>query len=211
MPRHLSTLRSLTALTAFATLSTASAEERGKPQAPQTTTPARTGNQELLAGTYSVSIPAITCVHQGSAPPPAPMTCGGGGTLRTDGDNTFPCAVNSNATLNTYVCGLNLPSGAQIQEAIAYGYDSSTVGYFEAAIWSTADATLAVSYFSSFGGTWQNSGVAFNSGYSSFPIFSASQPAHTVVAGNRYVIGFATRDPIQSNLVFGFRVRYSLP
>ncbi|MFY1827315.1 hypothetical protein ACN47A_15445, partial [Myxococcus fulvus] len=160
MPRHLSSLHTLTALTAIATLSTASAEERAKPVAPQTTTPAvvitekaashaaptvsdarlesvartcgadtigsiepdgaircqskpaslaRTAPQELLAGTYYVSIPAIACTAQGTAPSGDSSACSGGGTLRTDGDNLFPCSVRSNATRNTYVCGLELP------------------------------------------------------------------------------------------------------
>ncbi|WP_141323107.1 hypothetical protein [Myxococcus sp. AB025B] len=262
MPRHLSTVHALTALTAFVTLSTASAEERGEPVAPQATPPAvvvtekaspqaaptysdarmesvartcgadaigsvtpdgsircqskpatlaQTGPRELLAGTYYVSIPAIACTPQGTAAAATTGQCSGGGTLRTDGDNLFPCTVNANATRNTFVCGLDLPNGAQIQEVIAYGLDYSTAGYFEAAIWSTGDTTFAPTYFSSFGGTWQSSGVAFNGGFTSFPIFSASQPAHTVTVGNRYTIGFGTRDPNASVNFYGFRARYFLP
>ncbi|GEN10479.1 hypothetical protein SAMN05443572_103351 [Myxococcus fulvus] len=172
---------------------------------------ARTGASTLLAGNYSISIPAITCTVQGNLPSGDTMPCLSGATVRVDGDQEVPCQVRGVTARRTYICALNLPAGTQLQEVIAYGMDYSTQGYFEAAIWRTQDAGFAPTYISSFGGTWQSSGMAFNAGYVNFPIFPATQPAHTILAGERYVIGFAARDPNEFTWVGGFRVNYYQP
>ncbi|MFY2564091.1 hypothetical protein ACN469_41255 [Corallococcus terminator] len=223
MLRQLSTLRSLTTLATLATLSTAAAEEQARTVASTSPKPtaavsearpekvARTGASTLLAGNHSISIPAITCTPQDNIPSGNPDICISGATVRTDGDQDVPCMVRGGTTRRTYACALNLPAGAQLQEVIAYGMDYSTLGYFEASIWKTPDAGFTPSYISTFGGTWQSSGIAFNGGYASFPIFPATQPPHTVLAGERYVIGFATRDPNEFTYMGGFSVNYYLP
>src|SRR5207237_3794530 len=106
------------------------------------------------------SIPALTCMPQGTALPGDSSNCSGGGTTRTDGDNLFPCLLRSRSTRDTYVCPLGLPTGAVIQEIIAYGQDSSSSGYMEAAVWRSPDNGVALDYFSSFGGVWQTTGLA---------------------------------------------------
>jgi hypothetical protein len=162
----------------------------------------------LNSGTSYISIAAIDCEPEGAAP--GPSTCSGGGTLRTNGTTVFPCTVTGQAaTLNTYTCRLDLPSGALIEEILAYGYDFNATGYLEAATWAMGDTTFSPTYYSDFLGTWQSSGLAFSAGNASFPIFTFGTPPHAVVAGSHYVIGFAT---FGSNvMVYGFRVRYTMP
>lgn len=169
--------------------------------------PERLGISSLVA-THYLNIPATSCATFGAVPT---ENCSGGGTLRTDGDGNFPCTLPSRPVRDTYICALELPSGAAIEEIIAYGMDFDPTGYFEAAVWNTDNGTFGPSYFSSFGGTWQSSGVAFNGGPTSFPIFSASQAPHTVLPNARYTIGFATKAPSSNSIIMhGFRVRYSL-
>jgi hypothetical protein len=157
-----------------------------------------------------LSIPAIGCIPQGTAVPGDGNDCGGGGTLRTDGDQSFPCEVRGRAGIrDTYVCPLALQTGAVIDAVTAYGSDFSATGYLEAAIWRVADGSFAPNYISGYGGTWQTSGVAFAGGYTSFPVFLLGQPAHTVAMGYRYMIGFAVRE---TNVTFdSFRVQYHIP
>lgn len=177
-----------------------------KDTAPATTTQSQ-GVSSLVA-TYYLNIPATSCTTFGAVPV---EQCGGGGTVRTDGDANFPCTLPSRPVRDTYICALELPSGAAIQEIIAFGMDFDAAGYFEAAVWNTDNGTFGPTYFSSFGGTWQSSGVAFNGGPTSFPIFSASSTPHTVLPNARYTIGFATKAPSSGSIIMhGFRVRYAL-
>jgi len=169
------------------------------------------------SGTFYKSIDAMTCMPQGMGLPTGDSfgsnSCSSSGTVRTDGDTSFPCVVRSRTTRDTYICNLDLPSGAIIQEIIAYGYDVSSDGYMEAAVWRTPNTTWGggTGYISGFGGVWQSSGIALSSGQVSFPIFSLSHPAHAVLQDSRYIIAFALR--AQTNYVWalGFRIRYAIP
>ncbi len=157
---------------------------------------------------HGVADDRSACEPDGTAP--GPGDCSGGGTVRTGGGNVFPCIVNGRAaTLDTYVCRLDLPSGALIEEIQAYGYDSSNASYFEAATWATANDTFGPTYYSNFAGTWQNSGLAAAPGTTSFPIFTLGTTPHAVLSTSRYVIGFATYGT--SIMAYGFRVRYTMP
>jgi hypothetical protein len=164
-------------------------------------------NVSLLAATYEINIPAISCAPFGAQPF---ETCFGGGTVRTDGDEKFPCAINGFSERDTYICPLVLPAGAAIQEIIAFGMDFDPVGYFEAAVWRTANTTFAPTYFSSFGGKWRSSGKGFDGGPTSFSIFKATTPPHSILPNSRYTIGFATKAPSGAIIMHGFRVRYAL-
>lgn len=81
----------------------------------------------------------------------------------------------------------------------------------EASIWRTADNTFGATYFSNFGGTWQNSGLAATPSFFSFPVLTLGATTHPVLANNRYTIAFAVKDSTQSVTAFGFRVRYTIP
>jgi hypothetical protein len=162
----------------------------------------------LNEGTFYMSIAAIACVPMGAAPNPSDTSCSGGGTVRTNGSASFPCAVYGRVgTVDTFICRLDRPSGALIDEIVAYGYDNDATGYFEASTWRTGDATFGITYYSNFAGTWQNTGIAAAPGATSFPIFTFGTPAHTVLANNKYTIGFATYGNAR---VYGFRIRYRL-
>jgi hypothetical protein len=142
------------------------------------------------AGTFTKSIHAITCMAQEGAPIGDTSFCLGGSTIRTDGDAAFPCLLRGTATRSTYVCPIDLPSGAQINEIRVFGRDTSATGYVEASVWRTANTTFAPSYISpSFGGTWQNSGVAFAGGSVNFPVYLSTDAPHTVIGTSRYVVG----------------------
>jgi hypothetical protein len=164
------------------------------------------------AGTFFKSIHAISCTAQDGAPSGDSSTCGGGGTVRTNGGTDFPCIVRGTIPRSTYACHLDLPSGAQIEEVMFFGLDGIATGYIEAAVWRTNNNTFAPNYFSSFGGTWQNSGVAATPGAVSIPLFLDSSPPHTVDGNFRYVIGFATEGPANLLLfAYGARVKYTIP
>ncbi len=170
---------------------------------------AYTDGRYLNEGTSYHSISALTCAPMGSAPNPPDGLCSGGGTLRTSGGNSFPCSVGGRAaTVDTYVCQIDLPSGALIEEILAYGADYDAASYMEASTWRTVDSTFAPTYYSNFAGTWQNSGLAAAPGSVSFPIFTFGTAAHAVLASNRYTIGFATMG--SGVYVYGFRIRYRL-
>ena len=162
------------------------------------------------AGTFSKSIAAISCSAQGGATSGDVNNCAGGGTSRTDGDSNFPCMVRGGATRITYACHVDLPSGALIEGVTAYGWDTSTDGYFEAAIWRSQNTAFGINYFSpTFGGTWQNSGIAATPGLgASFPIYLDTDDPHTVEAEYRYIIGFAAKKTSGDIGVFGFRIDY---
>lgn len=164
-------------------------------------------------GSFSKSIRAIACTAQGNAPSGDQNNCSGAGTVRTDGDDVFPCVVHASSTRSTYACHVDLPSGALIDEVIAYGWDSQADGYFEAAIWRSPNTSFGINYFSpTFGGTWQSSGLAATPGPTSFSIYLGSDPPHTVLSDNGYVIGFATKKATGGNVwVHGFRIEYTIP
>ena len=108
------------------------------------------------------------------------------------------------------MCDVGLPSGAVITEVVAYGMDSDAAGYFEAAIWRTGNTTFGPTFLSSsFGGTWQSSGVAFTGGTTSFPIFQTTDTPHTVVSDSRYTIGTALKGSGVGS--FGFRIADNIP
>jgi hypothetical protein len=167
---------------------------------------------DLTSGTHYLSIPAITCIPQGTAIPGDRLGCSGGGMLRTDGDADSSCWPRSRIVRDTYICHLPLPSGAILEEIIANGFDYSPVGYLEAAVWAGRDSDGAIWFPSAFSGTWQNSGISFNAGHVSFPIFRSSDLPHTIQPGNYYMIGFGLKSPDMDNMVFAqsFRVRYTL-
>jgi hypothetical protein len=171
-----------------------------------------TGAAGSGAGTFLKSIHAISCTAQRGAPSGDSNTCGGGGTVRTNGDSEFPCMVRATIPRSTYACHLDLPSGAQIEEVIFFGLDGEANGYIEAAVWRTNNNTFSPNYFSSFGGTWQNSGVAATPFAVGIPLFLDSSAPHTVDGNFRYVIGFATEGPAGSLLfAYGARVKYTIP
>lgn len=169
-----------------------------------------TGPQGPGAGTFYRSIPAIACTPQGNAIPGDSAGCSGGNTIRTDGDANFPCIVRSRTTRDTWICHLDLPSGAVIEEILAFGADNSAMGYMEAAVWHTGDTTFAPTYFSNFGGTWQSSGLAATPGPFTFPILTFGATTHTVLTGSRYTIGLGLKDANTTVSAYGFRVRYSI-
>jgi hypothetical protein len=161
-----------------------------------------------------MTIHAITCEPQGTALPGDSNNCGGGGTVRTNGTQNYPCQVRSRTVLDTYVCPIHIPSGASITAIQAYGWDFDTTGYFEAAAWYVFSGTFAVTYLSSsLGGTWQNSGVAFSGGQANFPILKSTDTPVLVDGTRRYVIGFATISPGGAGnvQVEGFQVSYTVP
>jgi hypothetical protein len=162
------------------------------------------------AGTFTKSIHPITCMPQGGAPTGDGALCGGGGTLRTDGNTDFPCQLRGTATRSTYVCQIDLPSGAQIVEVRVLGVDPSATGYVEASVWRTANTTFAPTYISpSFAGTWQNSGVAFAGGAFNFPAYLSTDAPHTVIGTSRYVVGlgvFATNVAVNA-----IQLTYTIP
>ena len=165
-------------------------------------------------GTFTFSIPALSCVAQGSDFSGDVNNCGGGGTVRTNGDTSFPCAVRAPTfgVRTTYVCELELPSGAQIDEITAHGYDFTSNGYMEAAVWRTQNTTFGPNYFSpSFAGNWQNSGVAAGPGTFSFPIYLGTDAPHTVQGNFRYTIGFGLEYTSGSLFAYGFQVTYTIP
>jgi hypothetical protein len=118
--------------------------------------------------------------------------------------------VRSRTTRDTWICPLDLPSGAVIEEILAYGSDSSAMGYMEAAVWRTGDTTFAPTYFSNFGGTWQSSGLAATPGPFTFPLLTFGATSHTVLVGSRYTIGLGLKDANTTVSAYGFRVRYSI-
>jgi hypothetical protein len=171
-------------------------------------TAARSDHAHAVTRTKSIS--AMACIGLG-APAGEASQCSGGFMLRTDGDQLSPCVLNARTTRDTYVCELDLPSGAQITNITAYGYDSVSNGYMEALVWRFLNNSFGASLFSNFGGTWQSSGVAFAGGDVNFPIFNAATP-HTVQAGYRYVIGLGLKAPTGGNMwAYGFQVTYIGP
>ncbi|NVB39325.1 hypothetical protein G6O69_15890 [Pseudenhygromyxa sp. WMMC2535] len=169
--------------------------------------------QNFGPGTHSISIPALSCVAQGGAISGDLNGCEGGTTTRANGDSEFPCAITAEApdVRTTFICPLELPSGAKINSVTAHGYDDSSDAYMEAAIWRTSNAHFAPDYFSpSFEGQWQSSGLASTPGAFSFPVYLNTDPAHTVSAGYRYTLGFGLEYSTMTVLAFGFEVTYTV-
>jgi hypothetical protein len=166
----------------------------------------------LSSGTYYKSISAITCQAQG-APTGDTNSCSGGGMLRTDGDNNFPCIVRSRAgsVRDTFVCELDLPSGAILKEVRAYGSDNAADGYMEAAVWRTAVGTFGPSPVGP-NLAWFSTGVAAAPGLTSFTIFATTDPPHTIDGTYRYQIGFALKSGGTATVyALGFRAQYTIP
>jgi hypothetical protein len=156
------------------------------------------------------SIHAITCTAQQGAPSGDENSCGGGGTLRTDGDNSFPCQLRAAVARRTYVCHLDLPSGALIEEILAYGNDFDAPGYIEAAVWRTLNTTFGPQYISpTFLGTWQHSSLV-NPGFTQpvVTVYLDTDPAHVVDGNYRYDIGIALKGAATFD---GLRVKYTIP
>jgi hypothetical protein len=107
---------------------------------------------------------------------------------------------------------VNLPHGATIDEVNVYGYDTSSTGYIEAAIYRQNVSSFAgQSISSSYGMTWQSSGTTFSSGTTSFNIFSTSD-SHTVDNVNyRYKVGLGTYKPSGSIMVYAIVIEYTMP
>jgi len=138
--------------------------------------------------------------------------CGGGGTVRTEGGSSFPCALYGGATLETWDCPVMLPHGAVIDEVNVHGADTALTGYFEAAIYRQAHTSFAPNTVSSsYGMTWQTSGIAFIGGNTSVNIFSTTD-SHTVDnLGYRYKVGLWTYRPSGSLRVYSIVIEYTMP
>lgn len=165
------------------------------------------------AGTFTYSIPALSCVAQGGVFSGDTASCSGGGTTRVNGDANFPCVVRNAGpgVRTTYICEVELPNGAEIDQVVAHGYDLSATGYMEAAIWRTANNTFAPSYISpTFAGAWQSSGLAAAPGTMSFPIYLATDAPHPVLGNSRYTIGFGMEAAAGTIYTYGFEVTYTI-
>lgn len=163
-------------------------------------------------GSFSKMIASGTCHVQGIAPPTDVTVCTGGATVRTDGDSEHPCRVlsESASARHTYLCDLGLPAGVQIDSVTAHGNDASAGGYYEAAIWRQQANSEAATYISpSFGGNWQDSGLAAT-GLAEVSVYLGSDAPHTIAAGYRYVIGFALKKSFDNVSFYGFTVNYTI-
>jgi len=138
--------------------------------------------------------------------------CGGAGTVRTGGGSSFPCTLYGEATLETWDCPVNLPHGATINEVNVHGYDTSSTGYIEAAIYRQGVNRFGANSISSaYGMTWQSSGIAFASGTTSFNIFSTTD-SHVVDNLNyRYKVGLGTYEPSGTIMVYAIVIEYTMP
>lgn len=163
------------------------------------------------AGTFTKTISAMSCIAQGGAFSGDTQLCSGGGMLRTDGDAAFPCVTRARTVRDTYLCPFDLPPNSQITSITGHVYDNSSDGYMEAIVYRVNAATyVGNDNFSNFGGTWQNSGVAFTGGQANFPIFNAAT-AHTVSGNYQYYIGFGLKATTGFVHAEGFRVTYVVP
>lgn len=164
-----------------------------------------TGPQGPGAGTFTKSISALSCTVQGNFPSGDEAECLGGGTSRTDGDQLFPCVLRAVATRHTYVCDLDLPTGAVLNSVSVSGLDSANNGYFEAAVWRTQSATFGPEYLSS--GTWSTTGVAAVPGTTTITPFTGT---HTIADNYRYVVGLGTKSASGTVFVYGVRIQYTI-
>jgi hypothetical protein len=113
---------------------------------------------------------------------------------------------------STYVCELDLPSGAQINEIMAYGLDNTNNGYMEGAVWRTQHGSFASNYFSpTFAGNWQSSGLAATPFVFNFPVYTAADPPHVVDGNYRYTIGLGVKNNGGGSMLpYGFSVTYTI-
>jgi hypothetical protein len=186
------------------------------PQGPQGATgpmgPAGPAGPQGPAGATGPQGPAGPAGAQGPAGPPGPnpgtySTCSGGGVTRADGSNSFPCLMvpRSGGALDTYMCEMKVPSGATVDEVLAYGYRSSSNGYFEASAFGFGTGTFAPTCWSSKACTWQST--------SALPAGNTVMTLHTgtsvtIDPNTRYVIGFGLKASSGTEFAYGFRVHY---
>jgi hypothetical protein len=119
-------------------------------------------------------------------------SCSGGGHTRTGTSSSWPCLLrpSSTTTVETYECPFELPHGAELEEVTVYGRDTSASGYLEAVLFRMGVGSFGgMTVSSTFGNTWQNSGVSFSGGNVSFPIFPTSDTYTIDNVNNRYVVG----------------------
>lgn len=162
-------------------------------------------------GSFNKRIAAIACTAQGTFGSGTAF-CSGGDTLRANGTDLYPCVALAGTGVRTHVCDLDLPAGAEIVRITGYGLDTTSNGYFEAAVWRTPNASLSPAYISpSFGGTWQSSGLASTPGSTSLQVYTDADPPHSVLAGSRYTLGFGTYSESGTVFFYGFDVAYTIP
>jgi hypothetical protein len=164
------------------------------------------------SGTFYYTVSAGQCHNVTDGSTGLGGQCSGGGTTRTDGSSNFPCSLYGDTTLESWECPLDLPHGSRIERIDINGYDWSNGGYFEGAAYRFAHTTFGPTYISAtYGGTWQNSGVAAQPGTTSVNIFSSSD-THTVDnLAARYVVGLGTYRPSGSLMVYSILVEYTIP
>jgi hypothetical protein len=162
-------------------------------------------------GVRYLHVSALTCIGQGGITSGDAASCSGGGMVRTNGSSTFPCIVRGRTTLDTYLCPVNLPTGASIEEVVLTGYDSSTDGYVEGIVYRSSSTSVGPSFIAPTGGNWQNSGTAAAPGTVSVTLFPSSATPHTVASGYQYVVGFGLLQPSGTVWGYGFYIRYTLP
>jgi hypothetical protein len=163
-------------------------------------------------GTQVLTVAASQCHNVVKGETGTGGMCSGAGTVRTGGGSSFPCALYGNSTLETWDCPVNLPHGATIDEVNVYGYDTSSTGYFEAAIYRQNVASFGgQSISSSYGMTWQSSGTTFSSGTTNFNIFSTTDSHVVDNLTYRYKVGLGTYEPSGSIMVYAIVIEYTMP
>jgi hypothetical protein len=127
---------------------------------------------------------------------------------RTNGSQAFPCLVRSHpsGSLDTYVCNIPVPTGAFIEEVLAYGNHSGTTGYLEAVAFGQPTTSFGTTCWASTACAWQTSQGMPATGGVTLTLHSGS---HAVSAGTRYLIAFALTAPAGTVRAYGFRVRYN--
>lgn len=163
-------------------------------------------------GTFTKSLSPLFCQPMSPTDVATRKTCGFGGVYRTDGDVNAPCELGSRPQRDTYVCELDLPVGAVIQEITLHGYDNNPTGYFEGFVYRMKSRPFGYEFVSGYAGVWQSSGVAYSGGAAHVSLFSTTHAPHTVASGWRYLIGLATKmgTDWHSVTVEGISVVYSL-
>jgi hypothetical protein len=163
-------------------------------------------------GTQVMTISAGQCHNVTDGQTGLGSMCGGAGTVRTEGSSSFPCSLHASSTLETWECPVALPHGATINEVNITGRDTSPDGYFEGAIYRLGHLTFAGSSISSsYGMTWQTSGLAWSGGNTTVNIFSTTD-SHVVDNLNyRYVIGLGTKRVTGTLYVYSIVIEYTMP
>lgn len=169
------------------------------------------GADGSASGTFSYTIDALTCIEQSGISSGDVNQCNIGGAIRTDATDVLPCALRGTATLTTYLCDLNLPDGSLLNEIIAYGRDSSSDGYMEAAVYQSFINVTAILFISpTFGGEFQNTGITEQSFLASFPIYLSSDAPHRVNGQHKYTIAMGLHAPTGIIYGLGFKVTYTV-